>query len=87
MSVPTRASARQIVIKSIYQAAQVKDNPADLINVAIAELINQRYELPAFSTLDRIIRRIRTLVNGVFFDTVGECATNNSTWVLPIARV
>ena len=67
---PYSQVARQIVIKSIYQAAQVKDNPADLINVAIAELINQRYELPAFSTLDRIIRRIRTSINGWFFRRV-----------------
>jgi hypothetical protein len=38
------------------------DNPADLINAAIDELIKQRYELPAFSTLDRLVGRVRTLV-------------------------
>ncbi|HEY9830489.1 MAG TPA: hypothetical protein V6D26_07920 [Stenomitos sp.] len=43
---------------------------ADLINVAIAELVNQRHELPAFSTLDRSARRVRTLVNGGFFQKV-----------------
>jgi hypothetical protein len=35
------------------------DHPADLINVAIAELVRQRYELPAFSALDRLVRRVR----------------------------
>jgi hypothetical protein len=40
--------------------------PADLINVAIEELVRQRIELPAFSTFDRMSRRIRTLVNGRF---------------------
>lgn len=53
-------------------AAEVMDNPADLINVAIEELVRQRIELPAFSTLDRLSRRIRTLVNGRFFTTVME---------------
>jgi hypothetical protein len=47
-------------------SAEVMDNPADLINVAIEELVRQRVELPAFSTLDRLSRRIRTLVNGRF---------------------
>lgn len=64
-------SARHIAIVAVYKAAQVMDNPADLVNnVAIAELINQRYELPAFSTLDRVVRRVRTLVNGRFFQLV-----------------
>lgn len=63
-------SARHIIVESIYKAAQVMDNPPDLINVAIAELVNQRHELPAFSTLDRSARRVRTLVNGGFFQKV-----------------
>lgn len=46
------------------------DNPADLINVAIEELIKERCELPAFSTLDRLVRRIRTLVNYRLFHIV-----------------
>ena len=38
------------------------DNPADMINAALEGLIKQRYELPAFSTLDRLVGRVRTLV-------------------------
>jgi len=53
-------------------AAKVMDNPADLINVAIEELVRQRIELPAFSTLDRLSRRVRTLINGRFFADVME---------------
>jgi len=63
-------SARRLMLESVYNAAQVKDNPADLINVAIAELIHYRYELPAFSTLDRSVRRIRALVNRGFFQKI-----------------
>lgn len=43
------------------------DNPADLINVAIDELIHHRYELPGFNTLDRLVRRVRNLVNQKLF--------------------
>ncbi|MBL8470801.1 MAG: Tn3 family transposase [Rhodocyclaceae bacterium] len=56
--------------EAMAAAAEVMDNPADLINVAIEELVHQRIELPAFSTLDRLSRRIRALVNGRFFETV-----------------
>lgn len=58
--------------EAMSTAAEVMDNPADLINVAIEELVRQRIELPAFSSLDRLSRRIRTLVNGRFFVVVME---------------
>lgn len=60
----------QIANKAMTSAAQVMDNPADLINVAIEELVHQRIELPAFSTLDRLAGRIRTHVNEQFFSAV-----------------
>ena len=56
----------RVASEAMATAAEVMDNPADLINVAIEELVHQRIELPAFSTLDRLSRRIRTLVNGRF---------------------
>lgn len=67
--------ARHVAISAVHRAAQTMDNPADLINVAIEELIRQRWELPAFSTLDRLTRRVRTLVNGKVFDTVQQRLT------------
>ncbi|MDA8255183.1 MAG: DUF4158 domain-containing protein, partial [Betaproteobacteria bacterium] len=60
----------RVASEAMAGAAEVMDNPADLINVAIEELVRQRIELPAFSTLDRLSRRIRTLVNGRFFEAV-----------------
>ncbi|KLB74531.1 hypothetical protein XEUV526_23630, partial [Xanthomonas euvesicatoria] len=57
----------KIAARAVYEAAAVMDNPADLINVAIEQLVRDRVELPAFSTLDRLTRRIRTLVNGRYF--------------------
>ncbi len=60
-------NARKLIVKAVYNAAQVMDNPADLINVAIEDLIKERYELPAYSTLDRLVGRIRSLVNRRLF--------------------
>ena len=52
--------ARHCAIVAVHAAAQTMDHPADLINVAIEELIRQRFELPAFSTLDRLVGHVRT---------------------------
>jgi Domain of unknown function (DUF4158) len=57
---------------SIHEAAQVMDNPADLMNVAIAELIKQRYELPGFNTLNRLVRRVRQIVNQKLFQSLQQ---------------
>ncbi|SMP18112.1 Transposase and inactivated derivatives, TnpA family [Laceyella tengchongensis] len=62
--------AQRIALETVQKAAQVMDHPADLINVAIAELVRQNYELPAFSTLDRLARHIRKSVNDGFFEMV-----------------
>lgn len=68
--IPFGNHARHICTGAVYRSAYVMDNPADLINVAIEELIKERCELPGFTTLDKLARRIRTLVNRRFFNTV-----------------
>jgi len=60
-------AARRQAALAIEEAAQRMDRPADLINAALDTLVQQRYELPAFSTLDKLTRRIRALVNHRFF--------------------
>jgi hypothetical protein len=67
---PFGNEAKRVVLDAVQKAAQVMDHPADLINVAIAELIRQGFELPAFSTLDRMSRHIRKAVNDSFFEMV-----------------
>ena len=62
--------ARHLAVGAVYESALVMDNPADLINVAIGELVKQRYELPGFPTLDRLVRRVRYLVNQKIFNWV-----------------
>jgi TnpA family transposase len=50
----------QVVVETaIQQAAYTMSDPADLINLAIEHLIQQRFELPAFSTLDRLVTHVR----------------------------
>ena len=43
---------------------------ADLINVAIEELIRQRYELPPYSALDRLVGTVREQVHVQFYEQV-----------------
>ncbi len=56
-------AAREVVAETCLQAARTRDDLHDLINMAIEELIRQRFELPAFSTLLRIARATRNTVN------------------------
>jgi TnpA family transposase len=64
------AKVRAIAEKAIREAVQTKDNPADLINVALEELVRQRCELPGYTTLDAMTASIRTEVNGGFHTMV-----------------
>jgi hypothetical protein len=51
-----------LVEQRVTQAAHTMSDPADLIHVAIEPLIQQRFELPAFQTLDRVVRHVRYAV-------------------------
>ena len=63
---------QKIIAKAVGVAATVRDHPADLVNVAIEELVKERYELPAFSTLDRLVLHIRTVINNRLFRKVAR---------------
>jgi hypothetical protein len=45
-----KAASRDVAEAAVRAAAQSKDNPADLINVAIEHLVRRRLELPGYST-------------------------------------
>ena len=51
---------RSVAETAMRQALQGKDNPADVINVALEALTGQGCELPAYSMLDRLAGRLRT---------------------------
>jgi hypothetical protein len=67
---PYDKTAQKLAAVAIASIAQVKDHPADLLNVAIEELVKQRYELPAFSTLDRLVERVRSIPNTRLFGRI-----------------
>jgi len=54
-----RNGGRKTVERIIEQAAQTMSDPADLINVAVEQLIVNRFELPAYGTLDELVNHIR----------------------------
>jgi hypothetical protein len=58
---------RGVAAETMREAAFTRSDPADLINVAIEELVRARYELPAFSTLDRLAARVRRKVHEALY--------------------
>lgn len=56
---PYGERGQAVVATAVQHAAYTMSDPADLINLAIEYLVRQRFELPAFSTLDRLVRHIR----------------------------
>ncbi|WP_268887365.1 Tn3 family transposase [Ktedonobacter robiniae] len=61
---------RHVALKAISEVVLVMDDPADLINVAIETLVKENCELPAFSTLDLLVRHLRNLAHQRIFQTV-----------------
>ncbi len=64
------AAARAVPEDAIRAAVTTKDNPVDLINVALEELVRARCELPGFITLDKMVAAIRTETNIALFAVV-----------------
>ena len=65
-------TARASLAAEITRAAQTMNSTADLINVGVEWLIKERWELPAYSMLDRLAGHIKQRVNDALFDTVYE---------------
>jgi hypothetical protein len=72
---PYSREAQKLAAGALTTAAEVKDHPADLINIAIEALIKERYELPAFSTLDRLAGNVRSIINTRLFHRVSDGLT------------
>jgi hypothetical protein len=54
------------MLNAMREAACIKDEPADIINVAFEELVRQRFELPVFHTLNRVAQHARSSVARAF---------------------
>lgn len=53
----------EALARACTEAATTKEDIADIINVAIEELVRQRYELPGFSTFLKAAKKARITVN------------------------
>jgi Domain of unknown function (DUF4158) len=53
------AGARKVAADAIEEAARRKNDPADLINIALERLVEGSYELPAFRTLNDMATTIK----------------------------
>jgi hypothetical protein len=67
---------RELVTTAVATAAQTMSDPADLINLAIELLVQQRYQLPAFSTLDRLVNHVREQVHQQLYTQINARLTD-----------
>ena len=66
------ADSENLILKIAKNAAQTKQELADIINVVIEELVRQRFELPGFTTLQRSARHARSIVNNQLYCSIHE---------------
>jgi hypothetical protein len=67
--------AERLVTGTVLEAAETMSDPADLINRAVEALSAAATDLPAFSTLDRLVSRLRAEVHGRMYDRVAARVT------------
>ena len=65
-----REGGRRVVVGAMLGASRSKDLLADIINVGIETLVHARYELPAFSTLQRAAQKARAQINYGYYRQV-----------------
>ncbi|SMF22862.1 Tn3 family transposase [Pseudogulbenkiania subflava] len=63
-------AATEAAQKCAYSAAELLDQRVDIINAVIEGLVSQRFELPAFRTLDELAERVHAELQGRIFSTV-----------------
>ena len=59
---------RSHAIKVAYDASRIMNFPADIINVVIEDLRKNKFELPAFNQLSRLVKHARFMVNNKIFE-------------------
>ena len=63
-------SRDQLIMQLAEIAAQTMNDPANIINVILEALVKERYELPAFSAIDRTVCNIRHKINDNIFNVI-----------------
>jgi TnpA family transposase len=75
-------SAEELVTKTTLETAVTMSDPADLINRAVEALQAASIDLPAFSTLDRLVNRLRAEVHAQIYNRVAVRVTAEHAAVL-----
>lgn len=76
-------SAGRVAMRTAFNTSLTMNNPADIINVVIEELLKKRFELPTFNTLDRLVRHVRARVNqNIFKNVTQRLITHHLTSIL-----
>jgi TnpA family transposase len=79
---PYGETAERLLSGTILDAAETMSDPADLINRAIEALHAAAIDLPGFSTLDRLVSRLRADIHGRIFNRVAESIAHDAAAVL-----
>ena len=70
------AETRKALARAVVEGARAKEELADIINVAIEELVRQRFELPAFGTLHRAAKSARSTVNRGYHRKIAQALSS-----------
>ena len=79
---PYGDTAEELVTKTTLETAETMSDPADLINRAVEALQAGSMDLPAFSTLDRLVNRLRAEVHAQIYNRVAARVTVEHAAVL-----
>jgi TnpA family transposase len=79
---PYGDAAEELVTKTTLETAETMSDPADLINRAVEALQAASMDLPAFSTLDRLVNRLRAEVHTQIYNRVAARVTAEHAAVL-----
>jgi TnpA family transposase len=79
---PYDATGERLVTGTVLEAAETMSDPADLINRSIEVLHEAAIDLPAFSTLDRLVNHLRTKVHQRMYDRIAVRLTTGLAAIL-----
>jgi hypothetical protein len=83
LSVTAYGDAAELLVKrTVLEAAETMSDPADLINRSIEALQAASIDLPAFSTLDRLVNRLRAEVHARIYNYVSMRVTTEHLTIL-----